>query len=391
MPTITTQGATFSYDIRGPSGAPALVFIDALGATRDMWREQIAALAGPYRCIAYDANGHGETPPRAIAPTIDALADDLASFLDGLGVGRAVLVGASIGGMTAQAFASRFPERVERLVLISTSARTADPTVFRNRAADVRAKGLDDLAEPTMGRWFTPGFAEHHADRVEDIRKAFLRTDREAYARMAEAVGALDLLDRLPAIEAPTLVIAGAEDKGTPPENAIDIRSRIPNATLVIIPGGAHMVPIECAAAVSSAIAAFLALGRGSETHRAPATFEDGLANRRAVLGDAYVDRALASSGELGAPWQDYVTRIPWGEAWGDPALPWKTRSLLTLALVASMGREDEFRLHVHGALRNGATKAELQALIRHVAAYAGAAAGNNANRWMVAELADGA
>jgi 3-oxoadipate enol-lactonase/4-carboxymuconolactone decarboxylase len=121
-----------------------------------------------------------------------------------------------------------------------------------------------------------------------------------------------------------------------------------------------------------------------------PPTFAEGLANRRSVLGDAYVDRALDSSGEFGAPWQDFVSRVAWGEAWGDPSLSWKIRSLLTLALCAALNREDEFRLHLHGALLNGATREELQALIRHVAVYAGAPAGNNANRWAVAELSRG-
>lgn len=388
MPTVSANGATFHYELHGPAGEPVLAFVHALGATADMWREQVAAFAGPYRCLTYDAVGHGETPERPTSATIEALADDLASLLDALAFASVALVGASIGGMTAQSFAARHPDRVDRLILLSTTARMPDAAPWAERAASVRANGLDALATATMSpRWFTPAFAAMRPDRVEETRSRFVATDREAYARCAEAVGSMDLRDAAASITAPTLIIVGADDPGTPIAMAADLRARIPNATLAVLPNAAHMVPIECADAVSAAMASFLRLQRLPATPSGPATFSDGIANRRAVLGDHYVDRALEGSGNFGAPWQDYVTRVAWGEAWGDPSIDWRTRSLLTLALLATLGREDEFRLHVHGALRNGVTRPELQGLLRHVAAYAGAAAGNNANRWAVAEI----
>ncbi|MCW5718228.1 MAG: alpha/beta fold hydrolase [Bauldia sp.] len=389
MPTIAANGIEFAVEIAGPSGAPPIVFVHALGASKESWREQIAAFAGRYRCIAYDARGHGATTPGPMVPHVAALADDLRGVLDALGIQRATIAGISIGGMTAQHFAATHPERVERLILLSTTAKTVDGEPFRSRARDVRATGLDAVAKATMTRWFSAAFAAAHPARVEDVRRRFVATDRECYALAAEAVGGFDAHHLLGRITAPTLVVVGAQDPGTPPEVARDLADRIGGATLVVIPDAAHMVTVEAAKPVAAYVGAFLDLGREPGT-RPSATFEDGLANRRAVLGDAYVDRALASAGGVfGAPWQDFVTRIAWAELWGDPALRWRERSMLTLALLMVLNREEEFRLHVRGALRNGVAVEELQALIRHAAGYAGAAAGNNANRWAIAALAE--
>ncbi len=389
MPTVAANGIEFAVEISGPSGAPPIVFVHALGASKESWREQVAAFAGRYRCITYDSRGHGATTPGPMVPHIAALADDLRAVLDALGIQRATIAGISIGGMTAQHFAATHPERVVRLVLVSTTARTVDGAPFRARANDVRANGLDAVAKATMTpRWFGAAFAAAHPGRVEEVRRRFVATDRESYALAAEAVGDFDAHHLLGRITAPTLVVVGAQDPGTPPDVAKDLADRIGGATLVVVPNAAHLVTIEAAEVVAAHVGAFLDLGRPPA--QVAATFADGLANRRAVLGDAYVDRALASAGgAFGAPWQDFVTRIAWGELWGDPALRWRERSMLTLVLLMVLNREEEFRLHVRGALRNGVTLEELQALIRHAAGYAGAAAGNNANRWAISALAE--
>jgi 3-oxoadipate enol-lactonase/4-carboxymuconolactone decarboxylase len=78
-------------------------------------------------------------------------------------------------------------------------------------------------------------------------------------------------------------------------------------------------------------------------------------------------------------PWQDFITRAAWGETWGNPTLPWKTRSLVTLAMMVALGREAEFKLHLKPAMKNGVSAAELQALLLHAAIYAGVPAVNGA------------
>lgn len=100
--------------------------------------------------------------------------------------------------------------------------------------------------------------------------------------------------------------------------------------------------------------------------------YTEGMAVRRAVLGDAYVDRALASADELTADMQRYVTEAAWGSVWTRPGLPRRERSLITIAMLCALNRPQELRVHVLGGLRNGLTQKEIVELIMHSAAYCG-------------------
>lgn len=109
--------------------------------------------------------------------------------------------------------------------------------------------------------------------------------------------------------------------------------------------------------------------------------YEQGLAIRREVLGDAYVEAALASADELGKPMQELVTEFCWGGIWGRPGLPRQTRSLLNIGLLAALNRPHELQLHTRGALRNGCTEAEIVEVVLQVAVYCGVPAGVDAMR----------
>jgi 4-carboxymuconolactone decarboxylase len=102
-----------------------------------------------------------------------------------------------------------------------------------------------------------------------------------------------------------------------------------------------------------------------------------GAAVRRAVLGDEYVDRAAAGATRFSAPWQEYVTRTAWGQVWARPGLDRRTRSMLTIALLAALRCEAELAVHVRAALGNGVTAEEISEVLLHAAVYAGAPAAN--------------
>jgi 4-carboxymuconolactone decarboxylase len=107
--------------------------------------------------------------------------------------------------------------------------------------------------------------------------------------------------------------------------------------------------------------------------------YEKGLSVRRAVLGDAHVDRSLQSRNEFNEEFQDLLTRYAWGEIWTRPGLPRKTRSLLTIAMIVALNRPDEFRLHVRAAFNNGVTRDEIKEVLLHAAIYCGVPAANSA------------
>ena len=104
-----------------------------------------------------------------------------------------------------------------------------------------------------------------------------------------------------------------------------------------------------------------------------------GMKVRRAVLGDAHVDRAKANENSFTAPFQDLITRYAWGEIWTRPGLPRKTRSLITIAMMVAMNRSEELRLHLRAAANNGVTRKEIQEVLLQTAIYCGVPAANTA------------
>src|SRR5882672_3504208 len=107
--------------------------------------------------------------------------------------------------------------------------------------------------------------------------------------------------------------------------------------------------------------------------------YEKGMSVRRAVLGDAHVDRSLKNKNEFNQDFQDLITRYAWGEIWTRPGLPRHTRSLLTVAMMIALNRTDEFKLHVRAAFNNGVTRDQIKEVIMQAAIYCGVPAANTA------------
>ena len=107
--------------------------------------------------------------------------------------------------------------------------------------------------------------------------------------------------------------------------------------------------------------------------------YDAGMQVRREVLGDAHVDRAVAGTTPLTADFQDFITRVAWGDLWQREGLTRRERSMLTLAITAALRHWDEFALHVRAAVRNGLTDAEIAEVLQHAAVYAGVPAANHA------------
>jgi 4-carboxymuconolactone decarboxylase len=107
--------------------------------------------------------------------------------------------------------------------------------------------------------------------------------------------------------------------------------------------------------------------------------FRQGMSVRRSVLGDAHVDRAVKTRTDFNEEFQDLITRYAWGELWSRPGLPRKTRSLITLAMMVALNRNDEFRMHVRAAIKNGVSRDEVKEVLLQTAIYCGVPAANSA------------
>lgn len=235
----------------GPQDAPVLVLGPSIGTTMELWDPQLADLTATWRVLRYDLPGHGGSD--VLHGSIGDIAGAVASLLDTLGLDQVAYGGVSLGGAIGTTLAIEHPDRVTSLILCCTSARFGAPSAWHERAAKVRAGGLEPLADMLVGRWFTPGFASGSAN-TRGARAMLTKVDAEGYAACCEALAAFDARDRLGEVRAPTLVIAGAEDIATPLEHAETLAQGIPGAELVIVPGAAHLANLERPEPVTNAM-----------------------------------------------------------------------------------------------------------------------------------------
>ncbi|ALO12998.1 3-oxoadipate enol-lactonase [Streptomyces venezuelae] len=370
------------HRIDGPAHAPVLILGPSLGTSLAVWDAQVPALARRHRVVRYDLPGHGGTPARTAADTapgatrVADLAALVLALADHLGAERFAYAGISLGGAVGAHLAVHHPERVTRLALVCSSARFGEPAGWHERAALVREKGTDAVAPGALGRWFTPDFAgTHTADRLLDDLCA---ADAEGYAACCDALAAYDLRAALPRIAAPTLVLAGRADTATPPAHARELADGIPDASLLELAGAAHLAPAERPEAVLSALLGHFG-APDSDSDSDDNQYAKGMAVRRAVLGDAHVDRAVARTTDFTADFQDYITRCAWGEIWTRPGLDRRTRSCLTLTALIAHGHQEELAMHVRAAIRNGLTPEDIKEVLLHSAVYCGVPAANSA------------
>uniref|UniRef100_UPI000626B937 4-carboxymuconolactone decarboxylase n=1 Tax=Streptomyces odonnellii TaxID=1417980 RepID=UPI000626B937 len=181
--------------------------------------------------------------------------------------------------------------------------------------------------------------------------------------------------DDLARIGAPTLVVAGRDDPATPPAHARELADGIRDATLVELPRAAHLASVERPGAVLDALLSHLGRPPSDPQDR----YAVGMAVRRAVLGDAHVDRAIASTTPFTARFQDFITRYAWGEIWTGGTLDRRTRSCITLTALVAGGHRDELAMHVRAAVRNGLTPEEIGEVLLQSAVYCGVPAANSA------------
>jgi 3-oxoadipate enol-lactonase len=248
-----------NHRIEGLADGPVLLMGGSLGTTLEMWEPQLALLGAVARLIRFEHRGHGGSPAPPGPYSIDELGGDVLALLDRLELERVSYCGLSIGGMVGQWLAINAPGRIDRLILICTSAHLPPADEWRRRAATVReAATTEPIADAVLGRWFTPGFAERDDGVVSRFRRMLISIQPEGYAGCCEAIAPMDLRSGLSQITAPTLVIAGAQDPSTPPEHGRLIAEAIPGARLEVLDPAAHLSSVERATEVSGLIAGHL-------------------------------------------------------------------------------------------------------------------------------------
>ncbi len=237
-----------------------MVLIHSLALDGSIWDGVAAELESTADVLTYDCRGHGASEQSAGAFTVGLFADDLADLLDHVGWPDAVIVGCSMGGCVAQAFAAAYPDRVKGLGLIDTTAwyGPSAPTEWRKRADTALSQGLSGLAEFQTTRWYSDAFREIHPDVVQKTVAIFLANDLDCYAATCAMLGDADLRSHLPNFKMPVTVVVGEEDYATPVAAAEALQQAIPDASLTVIQNGRHLTPIECPDQVADQVRALI-------------------------------------------------------------------------------------------------------------------------------------
>ena len=237
-------------NIQSPdAGTPVLVLANSLSATHDMWYRQIPAWSESRRIVSCNYAGHGPDTDASLPPhdSIEGMGEALISRMDKLGVEHFDFVGLSLGGMLGLHMASRYPDRVRRLVAANcrywNNAEGQKQWDLRIQA--VREGGLEAIVEGTLERWFTAGFRDVEPDTVARMRDMILECDVDGYALAATAVRNLDLREQLPQIRCPVLLLTGDQDVAAPAEHMQEIAELVPDAKLHVFDHCAHVSNIE--------------------------------------------------------------------------------------------------------------------------------------------------
>jgi 3-oxoadipate enol-lactonase len=218
-----------------------VVLSGSLGSTSAMWEPQLPALHD-FDVVRVEHPGHGGAPVTEVRDVRDLAR----RVLEQVDAERFSFVGLSLGGAVGMRLALDAPDRIEYIGLVCTSPRFGTPEMWEERAALVRAEGLEVVVDAVLERWFTPSFPD-----VRRYREMFLSTDAEGYARCCDALAGWDVREEIAAIAAPTLVVSGADDPSAPPEHGELLASRIPGARHEILQNARHLANVERAGEVN--------------------------------------------------------------------------------------------------------------------------------------------
>lgn len=247
---IKVSNAVLHYDLLGAEFGEVVCFLHALSADTGVWSAQVHPLLDRgMRVLRLDMRGHGGSDPGTGPYTMEGLADDVAEVLDFLGVEKIHLVGLSIGGMIAQSFAIRHGQRLHSLMLCDTAPSrlggSFEEMWLPRFAAMDEANSVEPLADASMDRWLTDTYRSTHPGKWRQIRETVARTSTEGYRGGGIAIEQFNVIDQLPGIGVRTLVVCGAEDSGTPPEDNRRIAELIPGAHFIELPDARHFPMVE--------------------------------------------------------------------------------------------------------------------------------------------------
>lgn len=373
MPFVKVDNTRLFYRLEGRADRPVLVLSHSIGTDLGMWAPQVEDLSPHFQILRYDTRGHGASDAPPGEYSVERLGRDVLGLADALKFSKFAFCGLSLGGATGQWLALNAPDRVTGLVLANTSPQFGPRTNWEARMRTVAEKGMAGIADMAMQRFFSAATLARGDAYANAAKSVLLGTDPVGYLGCCAVLRDVDHTRFLKNIRVPTLVIVGDGDVSTPWQGHGEILAReIPGAQALHL-AAAHLSNLERPRSFTAALLSFLLPQPQSFVD----PLEEGSAVRRAVLGDAHVDRANATTDEFTRDFQTLITRYAWGTIWTRPGLNRRTRRLLTLSIAAALGRWEEFAMHVRTGLAHELELCDLKETLLQTAIYAGLPAAN--------------
>jgi 3-oxoadipate enol-lactonase / 4-carboxymuconolactone decarboxylase len=370
MPFAQVNGVKLFYHLDGRDDRPAILLSHSLGVDHAQWDQQTADLLPYFRVLRYDIRGHGASDAPAGDYSIEMLGRDVLAIADAAGLDKFAFCGLSLGGMIGQWLGANAADRLTFLVLANTTPRANSPSSIEERRTKVLNGGMAAVVDSVMQRFFSAGSLDANYPAIATTKRTFLATNPVGYAGCCAAFRDMDHRLLVRAIRTPTMIVFGDLDVSTPwKDNGEILASSIPNPRVVGLPT-AHLSNLEAPRSFSAALFDFL-------LRRESFSCEEGFAKRREVLGGQHVDRAVSETTDFNREFQDHLTRYAWGTIWTRPHLDQRSRRLLALTTLASMGRWEEFRMHVRTGLAHELEPCDLKELLLQISVYAGIPAAN--------------
>ena len=243
---LTTPQGT-AYSIKG--SGENIVLIHGVGLNQDMWGGQSVTLSANYQVICYDMLGHGQSKQPSDTACLKDYALQLKELLDQLNIEKTSIVGFSMGGLVARAFALHFPQYLESLVILnSVFNRTEEQrTGIQARTKEVAIKGPSANVDAAIKRWFSEEYAASSSAQINEVRNTVRNNDHLGYLTTYRLFASEDnyLADQISNIKVPTLVMTGELDPGSTPQMAHDMGNLIEHAQIVVLADQRHMMPME--------------------------------------------------------------------------------------------------------------------------------------------------
>ncbi len=253
------QAIECEYSIEGEG--PPLFLIHGIGAARDTWRFAMPLLREHFTVVTYDLRGHGSSPMPSGEFGLDELLVDLERVRERTGIEKAHFVGHSLGGMIGPAYAQKYPDRVDKLGLLSTAAfRTQDDSdKVMGVVKAMERDGIPNILPTLTDRWFTDAFIEKNPDIIDRRLKQVIGTDADVFLNVFRIYASVEMSPWLHDVSHPSLVLTGENDGGCNPRLNTQIADSMPNSELVILPDYKHSLLLEAGDIVAQHLIRFMA------------------------------------------------------------------------------------------------------------------------------------